>query len=171
MSNRIQSLSTVLKEICRNLGLENQMALYQIEQHWREIVGPQVALHSAPEMIRFRALSLRVDSAPWMNQLLFLKKKIVEKVNQFTSMRDLRSPIEAVHLKLAPLYPASSSTHTVFSEPILSREELVANLPLPEEMIDLNEKINSFSDQTLKNSLRQSLRGYFREALISSCKK
>jgi hypothetical protein len=172
MSNRVQSLSVVLAGICRQLGMQGQMALYQIQAHWGEIVGPQISTHSAPEAIRFRALSLGVDSAPWMNQLLFFKRKIVEKTNQFIVMHDLQiPPIEDLHLKVVSLglsnKAQSTAAQPAFPLPIspssIGSGALLKNtMPSLEAAIAI-EETESFCDEALKEVVRKACFSYFRK--------
>ncbi len=166
MSNRVQSLSVILRGICRQLGLQNEMTLYQIQAHWEEIVGPQIALHTAPEKISYHALSLRVDSAPWMNQLLFFKREMVEKTNRFLTSQDIQQPfIQDVYLKMAPLYPAAS-LRPFSSQKVLSGQPSASDkrsTQIPKEVATLKEAINAFQDETLKRIVQKALSGYFRE--------
>ncbi len=169
MSNKVQPLSAILRGICKQLGLQKEMALYQIQAHWEEIVGPQIALHTLPDQIHFHTLSLKVDSAPWVNQLLFFKKEIVEKTNQFLKLREgQESVLKDVYLKMAPLH--SFASNKVLSEPHLapnwqsdvdSKWTHKRGKERSKEIAPLHEEINTFQDETLKKTVREALSGYF----------
>jgi predicted nucleic acid-binding Zn ribbon protein len=48
---------------------------------WESAVGSRIASHAVPTAFREGTLTLAVDSAPWMQQLSFLKRELVAKVN------------------------------------------------------------------------------------------
>ncbi len=48
---------------------------------WDAAVGAQIAGRARPVSFRDGTLTVAVASAPWMQQLTFLKKKIIENVN------------------------------------------------------------------------------------------
>ncbi len=99
MPNRFISLSDVILNLVAQMGLQGEMHLYSLCAHWEEIVGPQIARHTTPERLRSDRLILCVDSAPWMNQLTFLKKEIIGKTNRFLQ----KQIVNDLFLKLAPL--------------------------------------------------------------------
>jgi predicted nucleic acid-binding Zn ribbon protein len=48
---------------------------------WESAVGPQIAGRARPVSFRDGTLTVAVSSAPWMQQLTFLKKGITEQLN------------------------------------------------------------------------------------------
>lgn len=48
---------------------------------WEDAVGSRIALHAVPVAFRDGTLTLAVDSAPWMQQLNYLKRELIAKVN------------------------------------------------------------------------------------------
>jgi len=102
-----QSLGGILEGLLQEWGGQKDLTLWRLAEHWKEVVGPQIALHTAPQMIRFHTLTLAVDSAPWMHQLLFFKKEIIEKTNRFLK----KTLIEEIYFKMMPL-----------TQPILSKK-------------------------------------------------
>ncbi len=49
---------------------------------WDAAVGKQIAAKARPMGFRDGTLTVAVASAPWMQQLTFLKKQIIQKVNE-----------------------------------------------------------------------------------------
>lgn len=49
---------------------------------WDEAVGSGIAIHAQPIAFRDGTLTLSVDSAPWMQQLTYLKRDLIAKVNE-----------------------------------------------------------------------------------------
>ena len=56
-----------------------EAAIWQV---WDAAVGEQVARRARPVAIRDGLLTVTVSNAPWMQQLTFLKKKIIDSVNE-----------------------------------------------------------------------------------------
>jgi len=52
-----------------------------IWQVWQTAVGPQIAARARPAAIRNGVLTVVVESAPWLQQLNFLKSEILSKLN------------------------------------------------------------------------------------------
>lgn len=49
---------------------------------WEKSVGEQIAARARPAGFREGILTVIVDNAPWMQQLTYLKKQIVAKLNE-----------------------------------------------------------------------------------------
>jgi len=77
-----QQISTILKPLLKRYGLENQMQIYTLTDQWENLVGYQVAAHTLPYHLKFRKLYLFVDSPTWMNQLIYLKEELKNKINR-----------------------------------------------------------------------------------------
>ncbi|WP_243370765.1 DUF721 domain-containing protein [Geotalea sp. SG265] len=48
---------------------------------WEKSVGEQIAARARPAAFRDGTLTVIVDNAPWMQQLTYLKKEIIAKIN------------------------------------------------------------------------------------------
>ena len=96
---RMTPISGVLQKILQQYGLEGKLREYQVLNRWEEIVGKTIAAHTAPDSIRFKKLILKVDSSAWMQELSFLKKDLIEKVNhafQTPLIRDIQFRIGVI---------------------------------------------------------------------------
>lgn len=74
---------TILKDIISDTSLASNLHLKGIPvwQRWREIVGPQIAVHARPYRIRNGVLLVQVDHPVWMQELQFLKEELRTKLN------------------------------------------------------------------------------------------
>ena len=54
-----------------------------MQQEWPHIVGSGLASHTRPDSIKFRKLFLLAENSSWLQQLVFLKPMILEKLNAF----------------------------------------------------------------------------------------
>ncbi|HOD36267.1 MAG TPA: DciA family protein [Syntrophales bacterium] len=60
---------------------------------WQESVGLQIATRTHPENIRRGTLFVKVATSVWMQQLQYMKKEIIEKMNRLQggeAVRDIR---------------------------------------------------------------------------------
>ena len=92
-------LGTVLKDTLRDAQFSIDMDLFSIWTQWTDLMGPVVARHAHPEAIRGSLLLINVSSAPWLQELQFLKTDIVHKLNRALgkeTIKDIRFQIGPV---------------------------------------------------------------------------
>ena len=78
---RPETVSALLTAVFAGTPAEKRLREGRIWLVWSKAVGSRIALHAEPASFRDGTLTLTVDSAPWMQQLTFLKKEIIAKVN------------------------------------------------------------------------------------------
>jgi len=78
---RPAAVADLLGSLLRGTPAEQRLKEGKIWLVWEAAVGSRIASHAAPTAFRDGTLTLHVDSAPWMQQLNFLKKELVAKVN------------------------------------------------------------------------------------------
>ncbi len=82
----------VIAEVLRDLGLGNRMRQVEVLDRWSGIVGEQIARVAVAERIADGRLYVRVSGAPWRNELVFLKKDLIDRINgamEETVVRDI----------------------------------------------------------------------------------
>lgn len=77
-----KSLDSVLATVLRELGVGRRIKQLKALDIWAEVVGKQIADATNAERIDGGKLVIRVSKAPWRNELLFLKKEIIAKLNK-----------------------------------------------------------------------------------------
>jgi predicted nucleic acid-binding Zn ribbon protein len=75
------AVSGLLDEIFHGKPLEKRLKEGRIWLVWDSAVGAQIAAKARPVNFRDGVLTVMVSNAPWMQQLNFLKKGLIEKVN------------------------------------------------------------------------------------------
>ncbi|MBW1740262.1 MAG: DUF721 domain-containing protein [Deltaproteobacteria bacterium] len=75
-------LGTILQEALKASRIDVDLDAYGLWQHWKDVVGPVIAENTRPEAIKGKLLLVNVSSAPWMQQLQYLKPELIEKLNQ-----------------------------------------------------------------------------------------
>ncbi len=67
--------------VLRELGLGPRMKQYEVLELWKEVVGEQIAGVTEAEHISGGKLFVRVARPTWRNELVYLKKDLIEKLN------------------------------------------------------------------------------------------
>ena len=78
---RPSSVSDLLTAVFHGTPTERRLKEGRIWLVWDSVVGKQIAGRARPVSFRDGTLTVAVESAPWMQQLAFLKKGILEKLN------------------------------------------------------------------------------------------
>lgn len=75
-------ISSILTNLAPRFGMEAKLLEWRLRRHWSEIAGEQIASHTRPDQIRFKKLYLIVENSVWLQQLMFLKPTLLEKINK-----------------------------------------------------------------------------------------
>ncbi len=68
-------------KLLKGFGLDERLHQYRALIIWEEVVGPQIAARTRPVRIREGVLEINVDQPTWMQQLQFMKPKILTQLN------------------------------------------------------------------------------------------
>lgn len=104
-------VSDLMATLFRGKPAEKRLEEGKIWLVWDAAVGPQIAVKARPASFRDGVLTISVVSAPWMQQLTFLKKTILEKLNE----RLGRELVRDIYLKAGmpqPLPPRRQPART-----------------------------------------------------------
>jgi len=74
-------LGNVLEGVLKASNLEIDLSIRKLWKQWADLVGPTVAQNARPAAIKGKLLLVNVSSAPWMQQLQFLKNELIGKLN------------------------------------------------------------------------------------------
>ena len=90
-------LGDVLRDYLRVAGIRKNNPVSLVTEHWRELVGEEVAGHTLIKGYQKGVLGIEVDSAPWLQELAsFRKQAILERITEVlpqARVRDLRFTI------------------------------------------------------------------------------
>ncbi|MCX5895703.1 MAG: DUF721 domain-containing protein [Proteobacteria bacterium] len=141
-------LNTVFKKIDGAPNLEK----CRIWDFWKEAVGPHIAQKARPEGIRNGILLVSVESSVWMQELGFLKEKILEKIHQKMGTSEIRD----MRFKLGKI-PENAHPDAAEALPKLDNEE--------------QEKIEQQTASIEDKELRESLQSLFAAQMRRTKKK
>jgi len=71
-----------LQELLARLRLTGPMVGWQAVEVWPEVVGDRVAARAHAVAFRDGTLVVEVDSATWMNELTYLKRRMIDDLNR-----------------------------------------------------------------------------------------
>ena len=74
-------LDTILASALSRLGLERDLDDYRVWQAWDEVVGRPIARNAQPVRLDGRRLVVVVRSSAWMQELSYLQRELVERIN------------------------------------------------------------------------------------------
>jgi hypothetical protein len=103
-NQRLEPLAPLLTQTLERRGLGRLVLLSRLQQHWPEIVGPQLAKVAQPEGVRSRMLFISVADAVWLQQLKFYQSQVLRNMRRV--LGDI--PIHRLHCTLAT--PARSAS-------------------------------------------------------------
>jgi len=58
---------------------------------WRQSVGPQIAIRTHPENIKRGTLFVKVATSVWMQELQYMKKEIIERINRLYGQESVQN--------------------------------------------------------------------------------
>lgn len=106
-------LAELLAVVFAGQPVANRLEEAKIWQVWEEAVGRQIAERARPASLRDGVLTLTVASAPWMQQLNFLKKELIVQLNQAIGSELVRD----IYLKAGSLKTKEPPNETVHRPP------------------------------------------------------
>jgi len=140
----MQSLHNILKTFVRDHGLEGGVVLNAIRKKWDTLVGHTIAVHTYPDTIKNKTLTLIVDTPQWMHHLSFFKEEITGKLEHFN--------VSEIRFKLGRL-------------PVTLQEKRKA------EEVNLTEDDERYIENTLKNLKDDELKEKFRALIVHGLMK
>jgi hypothetical protein len=108
---------------------------------WDKAVGKQIANRARPVNFRDGTLTVAVSSAPWMQQLSFMKKGIMEKLNAVLGEEIVRD-----------IYLKAGNTDRAVKKP--PPEKLPKRELTPVEKQRIAEQTDSVTDPELRQALK-----------------
>jgi hypothetical protein len=140
MKERLKDLKTILGTMLRTMDSPPQREQFRVWDIWEEVVGPQIAGKTRPEALRNGVLVVSVTSSVWMQELSFMKQKILDRINQTLAPATIRE----IRFKLGDIQQAGAGC---YEEPLPQLTE--------EEQEIIAQHTASIEDQGLRESLQK----------------
>ena len=141
---KITRIDSLFAELFKKRQWDKRLALHAVFRNWPQVVGPEIAERTAPQVIRGTVLWIAVSDSVWMQQLHLQKQALLEQINANVrggeKISDIRFQIDA----------------------ILGEEKIVADIPSPvappppidpEEQHGFERMIGAIGDAELRTRL------------------
>ena len=76
-----RTLDEALQAALREFGLDGRLRQYRALEMWDEVVGSHIAAMTTAERIDNGKLIIHVRSSTWRQELTFLKKELIARMN------------------------------------------------------------------------------------------
>ena len=77
-----ESIDEILENTFKKLGLSRKIKEKRVLDLWPKIIGNKIKCHTEAKYINQGVLFITVDSSTWAHQLLFMKNKFINKLNE-----------------------------------------------------------------------------------------
>jgi hypothetical protein len=134
----------ILEKVIKNLGISGPVKLIRIMTRWEKILGPPICRITFPKDLKGKTLFVDVQDSVWLQQLAFMDKMIMEKVNKAIGSK----AVEKIHFSVGPI-PESPGP---VEDQKWALEEIMLN---NEDLDEISECVSGVTDLELKKSLRR----------------
>ncbi|MBF0241147.1 MAG: DUF721 domain-containing protein [Desulfamplus sp.] len=93
MKGKLIHISEILDSILKNIRPSSDIGMTTIWQIWSTTVGDAIAKETKPGAFKDGNLIVHVSSSVWMQQLKYLKKDIIDKLNKYLNANMVRDII------------------------------------------------------------------------------
>jgi predicted nucleic acid-binding Zn ribbon protein len=97
--DRPTSLGGILQKALEAASIDVDLNLLRLWERWTDLVGPTIAENARPAAIKGRLLVVHVSSAPWMQQLHYLKNELMGKLNSALG----KESVKGIRFKIGPV--------------------------------------------------------------------
>ena len=80
--SQLFSIKDVLPKVLSSLGIKEGVERRKAILVWDKVVGREIRNHTKPRYVRGKKIWVDVDDPIWIQQLSFLKPKILKKLNR-----------------------------------------------------------------------------------------
>lgn len=79
---RTTTLGDALEKLIRSLGMEGRLEEQRAVERWAQVVGDRIALHTRAVKYDGGRLFVECDSAPWSQELFYMKQEILNRLDR-----------------------------------------------------------------------------------------
>ena len=96
---KIIRIDSLFAELFKKRQWDKRLALHAVFKNWPQVVGPEIAERTEPQVIRGTVLWIAVSDSVWMQQLHLQKQALLEQINANVrgseKISDIRFQIDA----------------------------------------------------------------------------
>ncbi len=99
MNKKLSHIGDILNNVIKTYRHDSDLEMTQIWDLWDNTLGENITQNAQPAAFKGTLLLVHVTSSAWAQQLLFLKKDIMDKVNQAYG----KELIKDIRFKIGPM--------------------------------------------------------------------
>lgn len=146
---RPEPLQNLLAKSLEGSALGERLKDLEVWRQWEAVVGSAIARRTRPLRLTSGVLTVLVGSAPWMQQLSFMKADLRERLNQRLGGERIREIV----LK---------SGRVDDDAPAAGGEEIVSRALTSEQEAWIDQQVGTLEDELLREQFRQLMRRHYR---------
>lgn len=136
----MKAVGPLLSNIFKDLGIEERLKLFFLQQEWSKIFGEPLSLHTYPYELNKGELTINVDSNVWLSQLKFFSKDIVKKLQNYG--------VDSIRFRFGKIYK-KNSIKKIEIKPSYRKV-------LPEKEIEwIENTLSAIKDKELKDNIKR----------------
>lgn|GEM_PF-1804653 len=141
-----KDLSSIIGELYKHLGLEEEYLLGCLKQRWSQLVGEEIAINSEPLSLKDGELLIMVSSHVWAEELRFSTATLLERLRPFR-VRNIRFRVGKIKSEIN----RDNNCPTIGNE-----------VTLPEALKDfIDASTSSIPDEELRDSIKRAMEKSF----------
>ena len=78
----MENLGKAIRSFLRNQGFETRVKEADVIRLWDEVVGKMIAEKAKPSGLKKGVLIISVEDSSWRNELIYMKKELMDNLNQ-----------------------------------------------------------------------------------------
>lgn len=90
-TNTAERIGAILPRFVGSLAGRKKYQIHLISFHWDRIVGEVIAAHVRPIRLDFHTLLLTADTPVWANELRYMERTLIDKINGYVAEELVRS--------------------------------------------------------------------------------
>jgi hypothetical protein len=145
----VKRVDSLLRPLIRDLGIEGGIRFIEVKKNWHVLFNEPISYHLIPYKITEGTILLKVDSPVWLQEMIFFKREIIEKLGPY-GIKDVRFQLGNVSKKTR-------------SE--VCNQDSNAKALTPEEILYMEKAASQVIDEELRGTVRRAI-----EKAISSTK-
>ena len=101
-NKQFTSLSELIDTLVSSVQVDRNVEVLRLWDNWEEAVGIEIAMASRPILFKDDTLLVHVKSAPWLHQIQFQERELIERVNTYLGaiqVRQIRFKIGDIETK------------------------------------------------------------------------
>jgi predicted nucleic acid-binding Zn ribbon protein len=99
MSKNLSHIGNILQNVMRTCRNDSDLDMTRIWDMWDSAIGKEISQNAQPAAFKGQLLMVHVTSSTWAQQLQFLKKDIIDKVNHSLG----KELIKDIRFKIGPM--------------------------------------------------------------------